>query len=533
MKKIITLSILLCTFLMTAQSTPGKHSIRLLNVNTKNSDFGLNFYGKDQVIFASPTERVAIVRRNWDGNDQPFLDLFIGDIDSTGQIVNKRSLSGEVNRKYHEASVTFTKDLKTVYFSGNNYDEKGKAIKGSNGLSNIQLYVADVESESVWTNVRKLEFNSDDYSTGLPTLDKDEKKLYFVSDMPGTFGKTDIWVVDILPDGKYSEPKNLGNKINTEEREMFPHIDDDNILIFSSNGHAGFGNLDLFASKIYDNTESSPINLGEPLNSPKDDFAYILRDETQGYFSSNRKEGKGDDDIYSFKVDEKIYIECLQTVRGVVRDKDTQELLPGALVAILDSDGNQLQMTAATEETAEYTFDVPCDSDYTLVATNDGYLRLEQPIKTVNDLDAPAIVQNLDMEAEFKLVGDEVLVNINVIYFDFDKHNIRPDAAEELDKVIEVMNKYPDLKIHAASHTDSRGPDSYNQKLSERRAKSTVEYMIEKGIDASRLTSKGLGEAQLVNKCSNGVRCTRDEHQLNRRTEFSVVKEEVKETVIE
>jgi len=511
---------------MTAQSTPGKHSIRLLKVNTKNSDFGLNFYGNDKVVFASPTEKVAIVRRNWDGNDQPYLDLFVGDIDSTGQIINKKSLRGDVNRKQHEASVTFTKDLKTVYFSANNYDQKGKSIRSSKGIDNIQLYRASVGTDGAWTNVKKLDFNSDEFQTGLPSLSFDEKKLYFVSDRPGSIGKTDIWVVDVNDDGTYTEPLNLGSTINTEEREMFPHIDEDNVLYFSSNGHAGFGNLDLFASKIYDNTQSTPINLGEPLNSPKDDFAYILRNEYQGYFSSNRKEGKGDDDIYSFGVDEKIFIECLQTVKGVVRDRNTQELLPGTLVAILDSDGNQLQMTAATEETAEYTFDVPCDSDYTIVATNDGYLKLEQEVSTVNDLDAPAIVQNLDLEPEFKLIGDEVLVNLDVIYFDFDKHNIRPDAATELDKVIEVMNKYPDLRIHSASHTDSRGPKGYNQKLSERRAKSTIEYMIEKGIDASRLTSEGLGESQLVNKCADGVKCSKDEHQLNRRTNFSVVKED-------
>ena len=533
MKKLITLSFLMCTFIMSAQSTPGKHSIRLLNVNTKNADFGVNFYGNDKVIFTSPTEKVAIVRRNWDGNDQPFLDLFIGDIDSTGQIINKQSLRGEVNRKYHEADVTFTKDKKTVYFSGNNYDEKDKALKGSNGFSNIQLYKADVQSENEWINVKKLPFNSDDFSTGSPTLSHDEKKMYFVSDRPGSIGKTDIWMVNILPGGDFSEPINLGDKINTEEREMFPHIDKDNIMIFSSNGHAGFGNLDLFASKVYDNTVSEPINLGEPLNSPKDDFAYILRDPTQGYFSSNRKEGKGDDDIYSFKVDEKIYIECLQTITGAVRDKKTQELLPGALVAILDSEGNQLQMTAAKEDTAEYSFEVPCASDYKLVGTNDGYLRLEQEVSTINDLDAPPIVQNLDLESEFKMVGDEVLVNLDVIYFDFDKHNIRPDAAVELDKVIEVMNKYPDLKIHSASHTDSRGPKGYNQKLSERRAKSTIEYMIAKGIAAERLTSEGLGEAQLTNKCADGVRCSKEEHQLNRRTNFSVVKDEVEETILE
>ncbi len=525
MKKIITLSLFLCTMMLVAQSTPGKHSIRLLDVNTKYSDFGVNFFGPNKVVFASPTEKVAIIRRNWDGNDQPYLDLFIGDIDSTGQIINKRSLLGDVNRKQHEASVTFTKDLKTVYFTANNYNAKDKSIKSSKGFDNIQLYKAAVNAEGEWTNVEKLPFNDNEFQTGLPTLSNDETKLYFVSDRPGTLGKTDIFVVDINKDGTYSEPKNLGPKINTEEREMFPHIDEDNILYFSSNGHEGYGNLDIFASKIYDNSESTPINLGEPLNSPKDDFAYILRDEHEGYVSSNRKEGKGDDDIYSFKVDEKLFIECLQTVKGIVRNIETQELLPGALVAILDSEGKQLQITAADEIDASYTFDVPCDSKYTIVGTNDGFLRKEQEVSTVNDIDAPAIEQNLELEPEFKTVGDEVLVNINVIYFDFDKWNIRPDAAEELDKVIEVMNKYPQMKIHATSHTDSRGRKSYNQKLSERRAKSTIDYLISKGIDAGRLTSEGLGETKLVNKCSDGVRCSVANHQLNRRTEFKVAQE--------
>lgn len=530
MRRIITLSFLLLAYLLGAQSTPGKHSIRLLKVNTKNSDFGVNFYGDDKVVFASPTEKVTIVRRTWAGNDQPFLDLFLGDIDSTGQIINKRPLRGDVNRKQHEATVTFTKDLKTVYFTGNNYDEKGKSIKGADGFDNIQIYKANVQDVNVWTDVVKLPFNNDNFSTGSPTLDKDEQKLYFVSDRPGSIGKTDIWVVDILPDGEYGEPVNLGPKINTEEREMFPHIDQDNMLIFSSNGHPGFGNLDLFAAMIYDNSVSEPINLGEPLNSPQDDFAYILRNREVGYFSSNRKEGKGDDDIYSFRVDEPIFIECLQTITGVVKDKDTGELLPGALVSILDSDGNQLQMTAATEDNAMYSFDVPCNSDYTLVATKENYLKLEEPVRTVNDTGAPAINQDLEMEAEFRALGNEVLVNIDVIYFDFDKWNIRPDAAEELDKVVEVMNKYPQMKIHATSHTDSRGTKRYNQKLSERRAKSTVEYIVSKGISADRITSEGKGESELVNKCSDGVRCSREEHQLNRRTNFTVQEKTIDET---
>jgi outer membrane protein OmpA-like peptidoglycan-associated protein len=526
MKKIITIVLMLCVLISTGQTTPGKHSIKSLNINTKEANFGVALMGDNQIVFASPSEKVTIIKRVWRENNQAYLDLYIGDIDSTGQIINKRSLPGEVNRGLHEAMVTFTKDYKTVYFSANNYNDKEKSLRSTKGFDNVQLYKADITEAGEWINIEKLPFNSDEFQTGLPALNKNETKLYFVSDRPGSIGKTDIFVVDINSDGTYGEPKNMGPRINTEEREMFPFISDDNILYFSSQGHAGYGNLDVFASKIFDNTVSVPLNLEQPVNSAKDDFAYIIEDAKHtGFFSSNRTDGKGDDDMYSFTEDEELFIECLQTIKGVVRDKDTQELIPGAIVAILDSKGNQLQITASHEDDATYSFDVPCNGLYTLVATNEGYLRKELEVRTVNDLDAPAIVQNIDLSTEFILVGNELLVNIDVIYFDFDKHNIRPDAADELEKVIEVMNKYPELKIHATSHTDARGPKSYNNRLSKRRATSSVEYIISKGIDADRLTSDGLGEEQLVNDCGDGKKCTEKEHQLNRRTNFKVVEQ--------
>ena len=526
MKKIIILSLLLCASYMGAQSTAGKHSIKLLDINTKQAEFGVGLLANDKIVFAAPSEKVTIIKRVWSENDQPYLDLYVGDIDSTGQIINKKSLTGEVNRRLHEAMVTFTRDFKTVYFSANNYNDKEKSIRSTVGFDNVQLYKASINENGEWVNIQKLPFNSDDFQTGLPSLNKDETKLYFVSDRPESIGKTDIFAVDINPDGSYGEPKNMGPRINTEEREMFPFISDDNILYFSSQGHAGYGNLDVFASKIFDNTVSIPLNLEQPINSAKDDFAYIIEDEKhKGYFSSNRTDGKGDDDIYSFNEDEELFIECLQTIQGVVRDKDTQELLPGAIVAILDKDGNQLQITAAHEDDATYSFDVPCNDNYKIVATNEGYLRKELTVKTVNDIDAPAIEKNIDLSTEFILVGDELLVNIDVIYFDFDKYNIRTDAAAELDKVIEVMNKYPELKIHATSHTDSRGPASYNMRLSKRRANSSVDYIVSKGIDASRLTNEGMGESNLVNDCGDGKKCTEEEHQLNRRTKFRVVEQ--------
>lgn len=524
MKKVCTLLLFAVSLLIHAQTTPGKHSIKISNVNTKQADFGVNFMGANKVIFASPNDKVTIVRRVWRENGQPYLDLYIGDIDSLGNIVNKRKLEGEVNKRLHEASVAFTKDLKTVYFSANNYNEKEKSIRGKEGFDYIQLYKANVNGEGEWSNIEKLPFNSNDFNTGLPSLSKDDTKLYFASDRPGGLGKTDLYVADVTSNG-FSEPKNLGPRINTEEREMFPFIADDNILYFSSNGHPGYGNLDVFASKVFDNTVSEALNLEQPINSPRDDFAYILKnEEKKGFFSSNRGNGKGDDDIYSFLEDDELFIECLQEIKGAVRDKDTKELIPGAIVQVLDADGNQLQITAAKEDDASFSFLIPCNTDITLVGSNDGYLKEERSLKTLNDLDTEPIVENLDMTPEFIMAGDELLININVIYFDFDKSNIREDAATELDKVVEVMQKYPELDIFATSHTDERGRPRYNMRLSDRRAKSTVDYILSKGIDAERIKSEGKGETEPAVDCM-GKKCTEEEHQLNRRTNFKVVEQ--------
>lgn len=526
MKKIYFLLFLSITLQLTAQTTPGKHLVKLENINTKQADFGVNFMGKNQIVFASPNEKVTIVKKVWRENGQPYLDLYVGDIDSTGAIVNKRKLEGAINKRLHEASVAFTKDLKTVYFSGNNYNEKEKSIRGKEGYDNVQLYRATLNSEGMWGTIEKLPFNSDDFSTGLPSLSSDEKKLYFASNRPGGFGKTDLYVVDVKADGSFGEPKNLGDKINTEEREMFPFIADDNILYFSSTGHPGYGGLDVFAVKIFDSTVSPVLNLEQPINSIKDDFAYIINDEAQKGFVSSNREGKGDDDIYSFIEEEKLFIECLQEVKGIVRDENTKEAIPGAIVQLLDKDGKQLQITAAHEDDGTYIFKVPCGKEYAIVATNDGYLKKKIEFSTVNDLDQPALEQNLDMTPDFIIVGDELLVNINVIYFDFNKYNIRPDAATELDKVVEVMKKYPELDIHAISHTDERGTASYNMRLSKKRAKSTVDYLIAKGIDPNRVTSEGKGESQPAVNCK-AKQCTEEEHQLNRRTNFKV-KEQIK-----
>ena len=380
MKRLLTLTVFLTITFLFGQTTPGEYTVNGVSVNTKLSDFGTAFFGKNKVIFASPKDNISITRIKWEGNNQPFLDLYIGDIDENGEITNKKRVIGDINTKYHEGVVSFTKDKKTVYFSANDYLKK-RYRTDSTGTNNIQLFKAKVTSKGEWVNVIKLPFNDLSYSTGHPALSVDDTKLYFISDRPESIGKTDIYVVDINDDGTYSEPKNLGEKINTEEREMFPFISDDNILYYSSNGKPGFGDLDVYASKIFDNTVAEPINLEEPVNSKKDDFAYIIDDTNhKGYFSSNRKGGKGDDDIYRFSSFPPIHFECNQEITGILRDKDTHALLPGGTVQLLDKDGNSIKEVIVNED-ASYNFELPCNTEFTLVGTAPGFPKRRSSIK--------------------------------------------------------------------------------------------------------------------------------------------------------
>lgn len=519
MIKKFTLLFFLCSMsYMTAQTTPGLYSIKNLDINTKESDFGTAFLGKDRVIFAAPTSNTMIVKKTWKENGQQFLDLYTGLITNDRELIEKKRMPGDVNTKYHEAGVAVSKDLKTVYYTANNFYEK-KYLTDSSGVNNLQIFRASLGLDGKWTEIEKLPFNNVEYSIGHPALNHEDTKLYFVSDMPGGYGQADIYVVDINEDGSFSEPRNLGPRINTEGREMFPYIGKDNILYFSSDGHDGYGKLDVFASMIFDNTVSKPLSLEEPINSIEDDFAFIIDDEKDsGFFSSNRDEGKGDDDIYSFLADPGLHIHCGQAITVNVKSEETGEPVAGATIELRDAAGAVMESVTAGPD-GSYTFaSTLCDMPYVLFASNKGFLNAEQAVRTVNDIDQSALIVNLNLPAQF--VSNKV--NINTIYFDFDKFNIREDAAKELDKVVQVMNEYPELLIEAGSHTDSRGKDKYNMKLSEKRAKATVDYIVSKGIDASRITYQGYGETQLVNECSNGKKCSDEEHQLNRRTEFNI-----------
>ena len=388
MKKLLMIMLAIISYGINAQNSPGVYTVKNAKINTDNSDFGTAFFGDDKVVFAAPKQGLTFNREEY--HNQPFLDLYIGEVTEDGQIIKKQKLPGDINTKYHEGMVAFTKDMKTVYFSANNYVKKKKGKKKS--TSYIQLFVANITEEGEWTNMKMVPFNSDKFSTGHPVLNRDDSKLYFVSDRPESIGKTDIFVVDVYEDGSFSEPRNLGPKINTPERDMFPFIGKDNVLYFSSDGYRGHGELDVYASKIFDSTVSTPINLEEPVNSEHDDFAYIIDDHKhRGYFSSNREGGHGDDDIYSFVASPPIYIECKQAIAGVVKDIDTQELIPDVLIILYDAKGIELQSFISSKDEGSFSFQQSCNTTYTIKGFLEGYLIGEMDIKTVNDLDAAPI----------------------------------------------------------------------------------------------------------------------------------------------
>lgn len=487
-----------------------------VSVNTSFSEFGPSFYKKNQVVFAtarSGNEGDKI--HKW--MNQPFTDLYVATIDERGNLTNAVPLAGDVNTKFHETSPTFTKDGKTMYFTRNNFID-GKKGKDDNKTIRLKIYKATLGDNNQWGDIVELPFNNPNYSIAHPALSPDEKRLYFAAEIPGSLGMSDIWYVDILGDDNYGEPVNLGPEINTESRETFPFISASNTLYFSSDGRNGLGGYDVFSYSL--NEENATlVNLGEPVNSNKDDFGFILNEETRrGYLSSNRGSDEGSiaDDIYTFLE------ECLITISGNVYDEVTNEPLPGATVTLYDKDNNIIE-SYIVGETATFSFVADCESQYNIRASKDLYESYEKFLTTQNKtgtLKVPMPLKPMD-PCPANDLGCRLI--LQPIYFDFDKYSIRPDAEIELAKILTAMREYPQLKIHIESHTDSRASHDYNMTLSNNRAKATMDWLVKKGIDKSRLSSKGYGETQLQNRCSDGVECTEEEHQLNRRSMFIIL----------
>lgn len=500
-------------------------NIQNLNINTKYSDFG-GFIYKDQLYFASTKpEGSKLDKKLYKWNEQPFLNIYkaksiINNDIEKGLQVNQSEKLGALNTPYHESNPVISSDGKTMYFTRDNYD--GHKLKSDkNQVTHLKIYSAKLNN-GVWTDITELPFNSNTYSCGHPALSNDGKYLYFVSDMVGGIGATDIYKVAIYENGTFGEVTNVGRPINTEGREMFPYLDDVNTMYFASDGHLGLGALDVFEAKSENGVFTTPINLGSPINGPLDDFSFVIsNDKSYGYFSSNRKGGKGDDDIYSF-----VLYKCKESIGGVITSSTTGEPIQGALVRLIDEKGMPLS-EQITQTDGKYSFEnIDCENNYTVTASKVDY-RDQQKKAVTEGINKKFIQTDLTLESLIVQSPSDTQIVINPIYFDFDLYSIREDAEYELEHIVTVMKNHPEMVIKIESHTDSRGTREYNKMLSDKRAKSTKDYIISRGIASKRIESAiGYGEDKLLNDCKdeNQPKCSEEEHQKNRRSYFYIVK---------
>jgi len=497
-------------------NVPYNYVIQPMAKNTSNGDFGISFYG-DKVAFASLRNTES---KSFGWNDKAYLDLFSADVNAKGLLTNVEPFPKEINTKTHESSATFSKDGRIMYFDRTN----NKKVKvGEEKIAVIKIFKAEF-IDGKWTNIEALPFCTDTFSTEHPILSKDGKKLYFSSDMPGTLGSFDIFVVDVNEDGTFGTPQNLGNAINTIHREQFPSISDDGtILYFSSDGHQGMGGLDIFMSTMYDGVFAKPLNLGETINSNLDDFGYVVDEKKNtGYLSSNRK---GGDNLYSFTRTEN---EERYVVEGEVKDKNTQNLLPGTLVSLYDENNTLIgQMVVGAD--ADYVFNTEPYKKYRIEAIRDFYIPHSEEFSTNADgklrYTIELFMECYDDAEEIitKRQDGKVQIVLENIYFDLNKWDIKPEAARILNVLVDLLNKYPEMEIEINAHTDSRASDYYNLILSNRRAASSLEYLVQSGIKRKRLRSKGYGESVPLVPCGTRI-CTEQEHSINRRCEFIILK---------
>lgn len=587
-------------------------------INTSESDFAPSYFNnKTELAFASNKENHGGSNKEFAWDNTSFLDLYKTKLDTAKQTAEKPSRYDKaLKTTYHDGPVSFSPDGKTMLLTRSNYYDD-KLQKSSANIVNIELYYATKVGDK-WSELKAFPYNNKDYSVGQACFSPNGKTVYFVSDMPGTYGYTDIWETN-YDNTNFTQPKNLGQEVNTEGREMFPFVDDDNLLLFATDGRLGLGGLDINMASV--NGDATYIgNIGYPVNTNKDDFGLIYDTKTmKGYFASNREGGKGKDDIYAVKLKEKLI--KTQTIEGLVLDNNTLLPLPNSRVYLFDNQNKTIDSTIA-DATGKYAFvvkdinslqkvnasknnyrdgetnmptaqnklkdiNVLLNPKYSFICTvydaktkatidsvsvtliqtvktdNKNYytdnqgragdefankkrgdnvesvVRFEKKgyITTMQDLSLKldtALVINLNEYLNTSLhkmekgIDIAKTININPIYFDLAKWNIRQDAAIELDKIIKVMIENPTMVIELGSHTDCRASKAYNMKLSDKRAKSSAAYIISKGIDKKRIYGKGYGESKLINKCEcEGTKitpCSEEEHQANRRTEFIIVK---------
>ncbi|MFC7526100.1 OmpA family protein [Parapedobacter sp. GCM10030251] len=511
-----------CDSAVVWMANPTIHKLRNEQaVNTELSEFGVYPAGDKVYYVGEPDALMGQQRYGWTGH--PFLRVYLADRARDNRLSMPTIAEQHINNEpYHIGPVAADESGTTLYVT-RTYPGKKGAKEKENGrryqTNRLELYIHTKEGD-VWTIEPFAYNNVAEYSVGHAAISADGQLLYFVSDMPGGYGGTDIWYCEKRTDGDWAPPVNAGPVLNSAADEMFPNISEAGSLYYSSDGFPGMGGLDVFRSTGTKSAWSPPENLKYPVNSAGDDFSYVLNYESDqgiaGYLSTNRRGGVGADDIYSFTFENpKIII----VLKGITADKSTGDRL--AEVALVLFDGTrEIVAKKSSSEDGTFQFILNPNERYTVLGQKKGYHADSAKVSTEGITKSDTLEVALLLEPVFR-VGDSF--ELKNIYYDFDKHNIRADAAAILDELVRTMRDNPTLRIELSSHTDSRGSDAYNMVLSQRRAQSAVDYLVSRGIARDRMVAQGYGERRLVNHCSNGVPCSREEHQANRRTEVKVL----------
>lgn len=581
------------TYLKNVRAIGERFAVENLPLNTGASEFGAAIVDS-VLVYSASRKKPGPLPKLYRWNNQNYLDLYSHPKDrlQSGDSLST-SFSKKINSGLHEGTFAMTKDRKTLYFTRNSQKRKG-----DDKIGHLKIYRADLVN-GTWTNVTELPFNGDAFSTEHPALSPDETRLYFSSDRDGGHGSFDIYYVAIQKGGLYGKPVNLGDRINTAHKEQFPFVDQEGNLYFSSNGHPGFGLLDVFLSKNNEGAFSKPDNLGLPLNSGYDDFAFWLSDdEVHGFFASNRPGGKGSDDIYSFGETRPLIIEdCWQLISGVITDRTTKEPLARANIEIVKSGGTVRESLLSAPD-GSFTFVVDCNTSYRITAQKQDYksnskmvptddvrkatqdaslsllslreleerkalalqkereeaekkalatakLRQEQEERARKDRllreeenkkkqamarqkekskRAKEIEKAIATEEAIVKKDERTLLEIGEIHFDYSLWYLRREARMRLDKVVEIMKKYPNMVLEIGTHTDIRGNSTYNRELSQKRADAAKDYLVKNGIPGSHVIAKGYGESQPIVMCETEESCTEEDHEWNRRCELVVIR---------
>lgn len=522
-KTLVLCLALICLFSNAQDKKSGKPTIKELSINSNASDFAPSWYN-GQLIFSSARDTGLVIKHVDAENDLPFQKLYTAEISETGMFDKAVKFSRELDSKANQSTTSFSKDGNTIYFTRNNFDN-GNFKRGKKGFSRLKIYRANLE-EGQWKNITELPFCNEDYSVAHPALSPDGTKLYFASDMPGSLGESDLYSVDIAPDGSFGTPQNLGSNINTAGRETFPYVSDTGILYFTSDGHLGLGGLDIFAIPLENLQNGCVINLGEPINGDQDDFGIIMDETNQkGYFASNRTGGNGSDDIYEITMGIPLEMDCSGMVAGIITDKETGMPLTDATITLSDSDGN-IMIKGSSKENGHFNLEIKYSpGQYNIMTKKQDYEDASQSFYMDKNNSSLTLEKELEPIEKAAHSGTDLIAYLNIpsVHFDLDQYAIRKDAKESLSAIATYMKTFPKTKIEVRSYTDASAGKEYNQKLSELRAQATVDYLISLGIEATRLVGKGFGETGLLNQCDTREKCSDKEHELNRRSEFMVI----------